>query len=87
MHSWQSRQTLALISSCWINLRRVPRSSNPVPVSAGRAMEILAFEILVYSPMSSFTMFAIRVACRLESSSLGLARSSVLSLSGANGVG
>ena len=53
----------------------MPRSSNPVPVSAGRAMEILAFESLVYSPMSSFTMFAIRVAYRWESSSLGLARS------------
>ena len=65
----------------------MPRSSNPVPVSEGLAAEILAFGNLGYSPMSSFTMFAIRVACRWESSLLGLARSSVLSLSGANGVG
>ena len=65
----------------------MPRSSNPVLVSAGRAAEILAFGNLGYSLMSSFTMFAIRVACRWESSSLGLARSSVRPLSGANGVG
>ena len=87
MHSCQSRQTLAPISSCWINLRRVPRSSNPVPVSEGRATEILAFGTLGYSPMSSFTMFAIRVACRQARSWLGLARSSALPLSGENGVG
>ena len=65
----------------------MPRSSNPVPVSEGQAVEILAFGNLGYSPMSSFTMFAIRVACRQERSSLGLARSSARPLSGANGVG
>ena len=65
----------------------MPRSSNLVPVCEGQATEILAFGNLGYSPMSSFTMFAIRVACRLESSSLGQARSSALPLSGANGVG
>ena len=63
------------------------RSSNLVPVSAVWAKEILAFGSLVYSPTSSFTMFAIRVAYRRESSSPGLARSSVRPLSGANGVG
>ena len=87
MHSCQSRQTLAPISSCWINLRRVLRSSNPVLVSEEAAMEILAFGSLVYSPTSSFTMFAIRVACRQARSWLGLARSSALPLSGENGVG
>ena len=87
MHFCQSRLTLAPISSCWINLRRVLRSSNPVPVSAVRALWILAFGSLAYSPTSSSTMFAVRVACRWGGSSLGLARSSVLSLSEANGVG
>ena len=87
MHSCRSRLTLVQISSCWINLRLVLRSSNLVPVSAVCAVETLAFGSLVYSPTSSFTMFAIRVACRQARSWLGLARSSALSLSGANGVG